>query len=521
MHRKTVRATPMIALSLLLLNAPQVTAAPAPQQDPSVYRAGEIIVLNRDLALRLALDQSWRIEEMKLHLRRDRFNLDANQAALKSNASMSFTLPNFDQSIKEIIDPSTGDPIVLGTRSARYAGSIAIRQPLPTDGVVSLNGSFNRTSDKLFSYTPGRKTYYGRLFLRYDQPILQPNRIQMAIRRAELTLENTELEFLGKQIDIIRDISRDYFDLYDRTYQSQLAIEEEQRLDQLYEAGRRRFQRGDLTEIDLLQLEVDLYDKRNRSSSNTGRLAREKSGFKNALGLPQEVDIMVEPELTYTPVAIDVEAAIQHALEHRPDIRRNEMWREGHEMSLEETRSRGSVSGTVSLTLGIEGRGDAMDQFSENIFDPDQARGAAVSFNVPLWDWGRNRASLNAKLADLERIMRSGEETRKNMERGVRNVVDRVMEAQDRLELLVHSVDVAERSYRLTVQQFESGSLNVQDLLLTQGRLASSKRSYLSAYLDYRRALIDLLRNTYWDWERDQPLTRTLAGYIVAINNDF
>jgi len=521
MERRILSATPMLPFMLIMLALPLTGDAIAGQQDPVTYRPGEMVVLDRDLALRLALDQSWRIEEMKLHLRRDTWNLEANRAALKSNASMSLTLPNYDQSIKEIIDPSTGDPIVLGTRSARYSGSVSIKQPLPTDGVVSLNGAFNRTSDRLFSYTPGRKAYYGRVYLRYEQPILRPNRIKVAIRRAELTLENTQLEFVRKQIDIIRDISRAYFELYERTYQDQLAIEEQQRLEQLYEAGRRRFQRGDLTEIDLLQLEVDLLDKRNKSSSSTGRLSREKSNFKNAIGLPQEVAITIEPDLTFTPIEIDADLAIERAFEHRSDLRRNEMWREGHEMTIEETRSHGRMSGNVSLTLGLEGRGDEMGQFYDNILDPDQARGAAITFSVPLWDWGRNQARLNAQLADLERIDRSRDQTRLNIERGVLSTVERVAEAQTRLDLLVNSLDAAERSYRLAVQQFESGSLNVQDLLLTQGRLASTRRSYLSAYLDYRRALIDLLRNTYWDWEKEQPLTRTLATYIVENSDDF
>jgi hypothetical protein len=30
-----------------------------------------------------------------------------------------------------------------------------------------------------------------------------------------------------------------------------------------------------------------------------------------------------------------------------------------------------------------------------------------------------------------------------------------------------------------------------------------------------------MLRNTYWDWEKDQPLTRTLATYIVESVNGF
>ena len=98
---------------------------------------------------------------------------------------MEFTIPDFDQSIKEIINPATGDPLVLSTKGARYSTSISIRQPLPTDGTLSLNGFLNRTSDELFSYTPGQKNYYSRLFLRFEQPILQPN--EDVVRRRVVT----------------------------------------------------------------------------------------------------------------------------------------------------------------------------------------------------------------------------------------------------------------------------------------------------------------------------------------------
>lgn len=488
------------------------------QQQVGFPAAGSegVIVLDLDLALRYALDQSWRMERVKLDLQRDRFNLQASRAGLKSNASLSFTLPDFDQSIKEIIDPSSGDPIVLKTRGARYSGRISVRQPLPTDGVISLNGVFNRTQDYLFTFTPGKKYYYGSVFLRYEQPILQPNRIQNAIKRAELILEGSELSFLDEQIRIINDISNNYFRLYEQTYQDLLAKEELDRLEQLYDTGRQRFQRGDMTEIDLLQLEVDLTARRDRASSATGRLARQKNSFKQLIGLPADEEIEVKPVLTFTEVEINADLAIDRAFQNRPDIRRNEMWREREEMDLVERKSWGSVRGTVSLTLGLEGRGSAMQSFYEEMVNPDQARGAAINFTVPLWDWGRNQAQINSQLTELEKVRRTGEESKKSIRRIVGDVVDRVMEAQNRLGMLVRSVDAADRSFRLSSQRFTEGTLNVQDLLLTQGRLAEARRSYLNAYLDYRRALVDLTRQTYWDWEQNQPLSRTLAAYIVA-----
>ena len=60
------------------------------------------------------------------------------------------------------------------------------------------------------------------------------------------------------------------------------------------------------------------------------------------------------------------------------------------------------------------------------------------------------------------------------------------------MNLLKPSVEAADRSYQLSLQQFESGELNVLDILLTQNRLVDSHDSYLEAYLDYRRAIIDM-----------------------------
>lgn len=484
-----------------------------PATDPSVQ-------VDLDLALQCALDRSWRMERLKLDLQRDQYNLEASRAGLKSNASMNFTLPNYDQSIKEIIDPDTGNPKVISTRGARYQAGLSIRQPLPTDGVVSLNGQFNRTQDMLFSYTPGLKTYNSKFFLRLEQPLLRPNGIQMDIRRAELRLERTELRFVDQQIDIINDVSRSYFELYERTYQAWLADEEVQRLERAYAIGRRRFQAGSLTEVEMLQLDVDLADRRDRASASEGRLARKKSDFKQDIGMGLDEEVAVEIDLTYTPVAIDQQLAIQRALEHRTEVRQNEISLEFDKMDLKERRSWNSIQGTLSLTLGLEGRGEDTDQLYDAFAEPDQNRGAAITFRVPLWDWGRNKAQVNSKLTELEKVERSLEESKLNIEREVRDVVDRVGEAQRRLELLVSSVEAADRSFRLSLRQFESGALGTQDLILIQNRLAEARRSYLNAYLDYRRALIDLMRRTYWDWERDQPLLDTLMTFAEEQQQD-
>jgi len=224
-------------------------------------------------------------------------------AALKSNASLSLTIPDYDKSIKEITSPSTGLPIVLSTRAARYSGTISIRQPLPTNGVISLNGVLNRTSDRLVTYTPGEKNYFGRVFLRFEQPILQPNAIKISIRKAELDLEEAEMGYQDAQIRLVVDISREFYDLFENTYRDLLAQEELQRLEEMYAIGERLFEEEAISEVNLLQLEVDLNAARNRASSAAGQLARQKDDFKQTIGLPPEEVIILEPRRKATVAA--------------------------------------------------------------------------------------------------------------------------------------------------------------------------------------------------------------------------
>lgn len=507
MERPTCLSGLMLLITTgALLAVPQSVTAQPVESSYITMTPAVPLEIDLELALILALDRSWRMERERLDLRRDRYNLEASRAALKSNASMDFTIPDYDQSIKEIIDPQTGDPRVISTSGARYSSSISIRQPLPTNGVISLNGVMNRTQDELIKYTPGKKTYYGRMYLRFTQPLLQPNEIKMDIRRAELRLERTELSFRDEEISIVNSVTGDFFDLFELAYEDTLAREELRRLESLYQRGQEQYARGEMTESALLQLEVEQAAARDRSSSASGRFAREVADFNQTIGLPLEQRIAIRHVIDYSPVTIDDAGLVDKALRQRSDLRRDEMEREREEMDLREERSRGSLTGDLGITLGLEGRAGDMEAFYEAMLNPDQARGIAVNFSLPLWDWGRNKARVNGILTGLEKMDREKEETIKTIRREVGSVVARIREAESRLTGLSTSVDAARRSYDLSLAQFDAGDLGAQDLLLTQKRFSEARRSYLSAYLDYRNALTDLSAVTtgsgYWGRRR-------------------
>ena len=350
LHRIT---TISIAL-ILILAVPQSATAQESGTDESALPVS-VLILDLELALELALDQSWRIERGRMGLARAEFNLTAVRAALKSNANISLTLPDYDRSLRTRVDDNLITQ-VYKNQSAKYFGRITIRQPLITDGVISLNGTLNRNQSTLLSYSPDDK-YYGSANIRFDQPILQPNRIKNAIRKAEISLEEAYLGFRDEEIRIKTDISRNFFTVLELTYQDKLAREEVDRLQQVYDNGQHLFESGTITELNLLQLEVELSSRRDRVSAISGRLDRELDDFKQDLGLPLDDEIALEPVLERVEVVIDENAMMEQALAQRSDLQRTLNRRENHEMDLDERRSRGRLTGNISITLGLDAQG--------------------------------------------------------------------------------------------------------------------------------------------------------------------
>jgi outer membrane protein TolC len=161
-------------------------------------------------------------------------------------------------------------------------------------------------------------------------------------------------------------------------------------------------------------------------------------------------------------------------------------------MDLRERRSRGRLQGEVSLTLGLEGREESLWGWYDTMLDPDQARGAMITLRLPLWDWGRNRYSVLSKQTEIDQNYRTQEENIVTIRREVQSSVARVLEGEDRLELMQQSVQAATRSFQLSLEQFELGAVTVQDMLLIQNQLADAESDNLEAYIDYRQAKIDM-----------------------------
>jgi outer membrane protein TolC len=63
-------------------------------------------------------------------------------------------------------------------------------------------------------------------------------------------------------------------------------------------------------------------------------------------------------------------------------------------------------------------------------------------------------------------------------------------------------VEVARKSYEISTARFEAGNITSFDLSQTQLRLTDAQTNSLNALIDYKLAIADLKRKTFFDYER-------------------
>ena len=65
---------------------------------------------------------------------------------------------------------------------------------------------------------------------------------------------------------------------------------------------------------------------------------------------------------------------------------------------------------------------------------------------------------------------------------------------------------MAEELTTMSIEQYANGEITVQDLLQTLERQKETEENFLEAYLGYRKSIIGLTIDTYYDYENDIAL---------------
>ena len=210
----------MMTLTTLAVLASLVAVAPEPQ-----IAADDTLVIDLSAAVSLALDDSYSSRLLDLNLARSEYDVGAARGRFRTRADVQISLPELEEGVQRVQVP--GDlPRYDSYGSREISATLAVSQPLPTDGVVSLSGHVYQQDDSYFDtasdQTEDQRTFFNSYEVSLSQPLFAPNELKLGLESAEISHRLAKRAYQRGQLDLAYDVTSVFYSLV--RAQEELAI---------------------------------------------------------------------------------------------------------------------------------------------------------------------------------------------------------------------------------------------------------------------------------------------------------
>jgi outer membrane protein TolC len=482
--------------------------------EPALARQNQV-EMTLERMVDLTLSNSYRIRNLNLSIERTRYVLDAERARLRSQVSLDLSVPELESIAEPRWNSTLGLNEIVHENSRRWEAQLSVRQPVilfgyPTNGYLSLN-------NRVYRYTQLEEDgardlrYYNRYFVQYTQPLFQPNELKNDLEGAELDLEESELQFYGDVVEIVDDLSSDFFELFEDAYSREVSAELVASLELALSAAEAAAQADPTRSIDLDQARVELANAQEQLQQSRSQFRLQAASLKTRLNLPETDSITLDPRIVVSRVPIDVEEATRYALELTPRMRELDIEHRMNELDLDETRGRNAFRVDLELSYGREKQDPRFGELWER---PTNTYTIDVNAHIPIWDWGERSSRIRASTINLRRTELEMDEAVSQIVSNVANEARNVEEYQTRALNMERNLELASDLSASSLQLYRDGSASILDVLQSFRRQVDTANNLLDAYLGWRRALLRMQRLTFFDFELGLPV---LERFGVAL----
>ena len=459
-------------------------------------------ILTLEKALDIASSNSPGIRTSLLNLQRSEQTLAAQNAALKSNFSLGLTPFSYDQT--RSFD-NYNAKWFTGKTTQSY-GTFTVSQPfLPTDGTISLVNRFG-WQDKSSIQGNNRqesKAFTNNLSLSIAQPLFTYNRTKLSLKELQLNLENAQLNYAMQKLNNEKQVTQFFYDVYLAQMSLNISKDEFTNTQKSYEITQNKVTAGIAAKEELYQAELNFATAKSAVQNAQVSLDNLKDQFKQYLGMDIMEEITVMTDVALNPIAVDVKKAIEYGLKSRMELRQREIDIETAQFAMIRTKSLNEFRGDVNLSIGISGDNEVLTDVYKT---PTNSPRVAVSFNLPLYDWGEKKARIKAQEAVIQTQQLNQAEQKKQITLDIRRVYRSLQNLVNQIDIAAQNEKNAQLTYEINLERYANGDLTSMDMNLFQNQLSQKKMSYANSLIDYKIELLNLKIQSLYDFEKNEPI---------------
>ncbi len=256
-----------------------------------------------------------------------------------------------------------------------------------------------------------------------------------------------------------------------------------------YENNLDKYNRGQLSELDLLQSQYSYESQRPSIESAEIAYQNNLASFKQTLGLSQNEKIELSGSLSD---AIPPESfAFTQSVEDLPSVKKIESSIEQQKNSLLATRfSAYGPSISVSYSWGLNGN-DKIEDFKQH----GESHSFGLSVRIPLdgfLPWSNGANSIAVQKASLKDLQLQLENEKTSAAINLQNSIKNILQKQSQMDMLLKNVEIAQKAYDMTLTAYNHGSRDLLTLQNASDALLKARTDMESHIYNLICAVLDL-----------------------------
>ena len=379
-----------------------------------------------------------------------------------------------------------------------------------SQNVALTGGSFTASSDLGMSknFIGEKETWFtaNQLSVGYRQRVNGFNSMQWLAKIEPLKFDKAKKNLIQSMEDIAVKATGKFFEMIDAQIEVNISVTNLANADTLYQLGKGRYQVGTVTQDELLNMELTLMNAKLAVTKANQGLVRARSDLNSFLALEKETIVeCILPSTVSSNLQIDVEQAIQKAMENNPDVLSQEQRLLEQDRNVAQVKAQNGLSVDVNASAGLNQK--AMD-IGAAYQNPNRFQNLAiVGLSVPILDWGKRKGAVLMAKSDREVVLSSINQERIDFQQ---SVLMNVMEFNLQSEQVLSSAKadtIAKMGYDVTMRRFKIGKLDVTKLNLARNDVETARRAYISSLRKYWTNYFTIRQLTLFDFEKGSDLT--------------
>ena len=440
--------------------------------------AQESLLLTLSETVEMAQQQSNDALAAKHSLEAAEWNYRYYQANYLPSVSLSSS-PSLNRQVSSITQPD-GTNVFVRQNQLSTDLSLSISQNVAlTGGRLFVNSNIYR-QDEFEQHTHGYSNV--PFSVGYQQSIFGHNSLKWARRTEPLRVRIARKQYQETMELVAARASNYFFSLASAQTNLDIARQNYAVSDTLHQYALRRYERGSITENEMLQLEVSRLTEETNQLNAEAEVEESMLALKSYLGIKDAVSLRVVPDTLIHDVIIDANEALELALSNNPDPEQLRLNVLESQSSLAAAKANRGLKADLYVQFGLSQTGTTL---GEAFSKPLNQQYGSLTLSLPLLDWGRGKGQVRVAKSRLELTRTQSEQAMEDFRLNVLKMVRQYNLQGYRVRIAYRTRETALRRYEVARWLYVQGRSSLLELNTSINEKDNAQRAFIGALQTY------------------------------------